>query len=131
MVEVKLENQAKKPKDENCIFNNSLGISWLTAAATRGYPPAQTLLGVLNLQGLGVAKNPSAAADWWERATQKNYGKALYLLGNAFETGVGRKKDLAAAKTLYQDAALAGDAYATDKLLKEKMNEIEKKKMRK
>lgn len=57
-------------------------------AATAGDPAAQRNLGLMYLNGVGVARDPGTAADWFRRAADQDFAPAaanladLYLKGN-------------------------------------------------
>jgi TPR repeat protein len=44
---------------------------WLERAAKQGYAPAQNSLGLMYLNGEGVAANPQLAYVWLERAVRQ------------------------------------------------------------
>lgn len=72
---------------------------------------AMTLLGEIYRQGLGVAEDPVAATEWYDRAAERGdinavYALAIALLGNAGSDRV--KADPARAGRLLEQAAAAG-----------------------
>ncbi len=77
---------------------------WLRAAQD-GDVEAQTTLGEIFEQGLGVPPDYDAARRWYEAAAAKDYPRALTNLGNLYERGLGVAKDPATALIYYRRAA--------------------------
>ncbi len=80
------------------------------AIATRGryvYPEAFYKLGVLYSIGNGVLKNDMVAFDLFRKAVEEDDGNddAQLALGNAYQNGVGTRKDIFAAIKCYEIAA--------------------------
>lgn len=83
------------------------------AAATKGDPRAQLVLGTMYLSGgLGVRRNYGEAAKWLEAAAGQGNMHAAFLLGELYLAGKGEPKDAATAAGLIGKAAEAGDAAA-------------------
>ncbi|PJK31170.1 tetratricopeptide repeat protein [Minwuia thermotolerans] len=65
-------------------------------AARAGDPAAQRNLGLMYLNGVGVARDPETAADWFRRAAEQDFAPAaanladLYLKGNGVEADAER-----------------------------------------
>jgi hypothetical protein len=85
-------------------------------AATEGLPIAQSHLGFLYAEGLGVERNASRAAEWFRRAA--DYGEPLgqAALGAAYYTGSGVPRDRVDAYTWTSLAAAQGNQKALDNL---------------
>jgi hypothetical protein len=76
---------------------------WLQAAEG-GDVEAQTNVGEIYERGMGVAPDYAAAAQWYQKAADKNYGRALFNLGTMYEQGLGVEKDGLKALNLYRQA---------------------------
>ena len=68
------------------------------------------------LDGRGVARDPHAAAQWFEQAATRGLPIAEYRLGALYEKGIGVTRDLPAAMGWYVKAATAGNARAMHNL---------------
>jgi len=68
------------------------------------------------LDGRGVARDPHAAAQWFEQAANRGLPIAEYRLAALYEKGVGVTRDLPAAMGWYVKAATAGNARAMHNL---------------
>ncbi len=77
---------------------------WLQAA-NHGDPQAQTTVGELFEQGLGVAPDPTTAATWYEKAAKQGDTRAMTSLGALYELGRGVPQDPARALFWYRKAA--------------------------
>jgi hypothetical protein len=82
---------------------------WFERAANKGLAPAQYDLAVLHFYGLGVPADPAKARPLLEAAVQQNYVPAMTLLGMCQEA---EEPGSAAAITLWEQAAAAGDPWA-------------------
>lgn len=76
--------------------------------AAAGDATAQYYLGHMYQNGLGVAADKEAAADWYGRAAAQDDPRALYRLGVMLQTGDGITKDLPTAFAMYRRAAEQG-----------------------
>lgn len=63
-------------------------------SADRGIAVSQYFLGLMYLNGLGVAKDPVTAVQWYQKSAEHGYYKAELDLGNLYYRGVGINKDL-------------------------------------
>lgn len=94
----------------------------LTAAAKRGYSPAQFELGTLYLQGVfsgGKSKeNRILAEEWLKKASDAEYLPALYNLAYLYEheRSFDHEKNLEKAFPFYERAALGGYPPAQSKM---------------
>jgi len=70
--------------------------NWMDAAE-QGHFLAQYNLGIMYLEGMGVARSYSAAIRWFSRASQAGFGPAAVNLGFLFEKGLGVPMDAAIA----------------------------------
>ena len=55
--------------------------------AKMGDPHAQSNLGVMYSQGIGVPVDYKSAIMWWKRAAEQGHAKARYNLGVMFQIG--------------------------------------------
>jgi len=96
--------------------NYAEGADLLKPLAERGEAGAQYLLGVLYLQGQGLARSDQDAARLLGRAAEQGYAKAQVRLGDLYAAGRGVARDDMTARAWYQKAAGQGDADAQVKL---------------
>jgi TPR repeat protein len=78
--------------------------------------PAMTLLGELFNQGLGVAQDPTKAAEWYRLAAQQGDPHALSSLGLMAIDGRGMEKNPAQGLAWLEQAAAKGDPSASHNL---------------
>ncbi len=71
---------------------------------------AETLLGVMDGQGQGGARDPAAAVGWWLRAANRGYGPAQLAMAKALANGRGVGADVGRAWIWARLAANAGTA---------------------
>ena len=81
-------------------------------AASRGHAKAQTSLGALYADGVGVAQNYREALHWYRLAAGQGEAAAQYALGLLCDTGRGVPHDSAEAVEWYSKAASQGHADA-------------------
>ena len=84
--------------------------------AAAGDAGAEFELALRLLDGRSVARDPHAAAQWFEQAATRGLPIAEYRLGALYEKGVGVTRDLPAAMGWYVKAATAGNARAMHNL---------------
>jgi len=77
----------------------------LLLEAERGSPTAQTYLGFMFQNGLGVPRNYEAAAGWLNEAAQQGAPTAQFLLGLLFDKGYGVPMDWVQAEVWLNLAA--------------------------
>ena len=73
---------------------------------------AQTFLGVMYRDGIGISKDYVAAAKWFQLATEQGNVPAHYNLALLYEDGTGVLQDYVEAVRLYRLAAEAGHSGA-------------------
>lgn len=104
-------------------------IYWYRKAAKKGNVVAQTLLGMLYMNGQGVDQDFSMAINWFRKSAEKNEAIAQYYLGMMYLKGEGiEQNDSIAADWLHksaeQDNALAqyhlGQMYFSGKGVEQK-----------
>ena len=88
----------------------------LREAAAAGDAAAELELALRLIDGRGVAKDPSAAAQWFEQAAVQDLPLAQYRLAALYEKGLGVARDSALAMSWYTKAATAGNARAMHNL---------------
>lgn len=76
--------------------------------AARGDAKAQHGMGVLNLYGRAMAKNPGKAIIWFSRAARRGHAGAEYELGILNAAGVGVGQDLVQAYVWFSLSAANG-----------------------
>ena len=69
--------------------------SYLKIATAYGHPAAQYALGVMNIKGEGVKRNPQQGLKWLMAAARKRYAPAEAYLGELYWDGkiVPRRPD--------------------------------------
>lgn len=77
----------------------------LQIAAEQGSPTAQTYLGYMYQNGLGVPRNYFAAAGWLQLAAEQGAPTAQFLLGLLFDKGYGVPQDWVQAEVWLNLAA--------------------------
>lgn len=92
------------------------GPAALREAAIAGDPRALFEIGNRYAEGLGVTKDLTEAANWFEKSASHGFAPALYRLGNMNEKGLGTSRNLAKAIDFYQQSAKAGNASAMHNL---------------
>ena len=96
-------------------FQRGLYITALNLALPRardGDPAAMTLVAEIYARGLAVPKNEKAAAEWYEKASDKGVPEAQFQFALILLDGKHVKRDEPRARTLMQAAADAGSRLA-------------------
>lgn len=83
-------------------LKSAIGV-WLQAARA-GDAEAQTTLGEIFEQGLGVPADYRSAATWYQQAAQQGHERAMINLGFLYESGLGVEKDPQRALQWYRRA---------------------------
>lgn len=91
-------------------------VELLQAAALAGNPAAETRLGELHAEGLGVSRSDGHALLWYRRAAGRDYAAAQYHLGNMYLHGKGVIPDKLKARDWFSRAADQGHTGATEQL---------------
>jgi TPR repeat protein len=81
-------------------------------AETTHHPYAQYYLGIMYLDGQGVAPDAKEAARWLRSAAEQGVAQAQYRLGRLYAEGRGVGKDLEEAYAWFGVAAHRGNAKA-------------------
>ncbi|HEY3814759.1 MAG TPA: Localization factor PodJS [Caulobacteraceae bacterium] len=93
--------------------NAPQGVSELSRAANLGYAPAQFYLATLYTTGQsGVAKDPTEARRWTERAALGGDARAMFNLGMFYYEGTGGPKDETEGANWMKKAAELGQVDA-------------------
>ena len=79
-------------------------------AAEQGNPRAQTSLGFLYQNALGVDRDYAQALQWYQKAADQNFAPAEQRLGAMYKNGWGVPKNGAQAKFWFQKAKANGRA---------------------
>jgi len=86
----------------------------LLVEAERGVPIAQTYLGYMYQNGLGVPRDYVVAASWLNQAAQQGAPTAQFLLGLLFDKGFGVPQDWVQAEVWLNLAASQANAQERD-----------------
>lgn len=81
----------------------------MVSAAEKGLAPAQSRLGYMYAEGLGVTQDSEKSEHWYRMAANQGDIDAMVSLGNIY---YGIRNDFNTAFHYYSDAAYAGDAEA-------------------
>ena len=88
------------------------GAPMVFAGGGAGNASGEFGLGDIYYQGLGVEKDRSTAADWYQKAADHDDPRAQVALGSLYLSGEGRPQDVEEAGRLFTKAAEAGDLRA-------------------
>ena len=94
-------------------------------------PAAQCNLGYCLLNGIGAARDPAGAVEWFRRAARQGSVRAMNLLADCCRDGVGTQVDLARAEQLYQEAVSHGSREAEESLRKLRIAKAESRQTKK
>ncbi|MEY4304207.1 MAG: hypothetical protein RIT52_382 [Pseudomonadota bacterium] len=84
---------------------------WLVLAK-QGDADAQSMLGMMYSEGVGVAENDAEALRWYHLAAEQGHANAQLVLGNMYDKGKGVPEDDTEAVRWYRRAAEQGHANA-------------------
>ncbi len=93
-----------------------IAFNLFTKSANLGDTHAQTYLGYLYHNGLGVSQNHNKAHQWYKKAADQNHPTAIYNVGTLYESGSGVIKNIPKAYEMYQKSASLGNQIAMDVL---------------
>jgi clan AA aspartic protease (TIGR02281 family) len=91
-------------------------MGWLSGAANKGSAAAQSNIGLLYENGLGVARDYSEAMRWFRMAAEKGNAAAQNNIGRMVAKGEGVGRDCAIAKQWLERAAAAGSETARNNI---------------
>ena len=80
--------------------------------AKQGDARAQSKLGYMYAEGLGVPQDWAEAAKWFRKAAEQGDARAQVCLGNAYSLGEGVPQDYAEAAKWFREAGEQGEACA-------------------
>ncbi len=100
------------PNDPLLRFEGLKDAQKLRDAARRGDPSAFVELGQRYAEGRGAARDPKAAAQWFEKASANGSAPATYRLGALYREGRGVERNPKTALKHFTEAAEAGNARA-------------------
>ena len=98
------------PSSPSAKGNYEVAESILRAAAERGHPNSQCMLGLLYELGRGVPKDLQLALEWYHKAAAQDYADAQVSIGRCYDRGVGVPQDYGQAVLWFRKAANAGFA---------------------
>lgn len=83
--------------------------SYFELAQQAGHMKAPRYLGLMYLNGEGVAQNAQTAFAYFTQAAEAGDITGQYWLGHCYENGIGTAKDMTKAVRWYQKSAARGD----------------------
>ena len=100
------------------VFNNNLklGIKLLQESADQDNIDAQIMLGLFNMEGVGVDQNYEEAVKWYRKAANLGSAEAQNRLGIRYYNGEGIEQSYEEAVKWFQKAAEQGYAKAQNNL---------------
>jgi len=98
--------------DKEIESHYDLALMLTERAAQQGSPIAQTRLGTIYHEGLGVERNPELAASWFLKAAQRGHPGAQLMIGGFCHLGVGVKANRLAAMRFLLASAAQGNELA-------------------
>jgi len=90
-----------------------LAMQWYKKASDQNSERAESNIGYLYENGLGVARDYAHAASWYQVAATAGFPRAQFHLGSLYDLGHGVPHDAAKARELMQKAADGGDDEAS------------------
>lgn len=84
-------------------------LPYFTQAEREGHMKAPRYLGLMYLNGEGVAKDPAAAFSYFQKAADRGDITGQYWLGYCYENAIGTAKSMSQAIAWYQKSAERGD----------------------
>ena len=85
-------------------------------SAVQGNISAQNILGIMYMNGRGVAQDGAEAVKWYRKSADQGNALGQALLGTMYRTGIGVAQDGAEAVKWYRKAAEKGNEYAQNRL---------------
>jgi len=104
-------------KDEGralILFRKTLAL--LQPLADAGDPEAQTVLGMIHRDGLGVTKNAAEAVLWFQKAADQGWMFGQYHLGVTYLNGLGVPQSDVEAAAWFHKAAASGFHWAQNQM---------------
>jgi hypothetical protein len=103
-------------KSSNTVVNAGSAIARYKQRAEMGDGAAQFHMGMIYLQGSGVARDDAAATEWFRKSAEQGYARAQTELGLSNLLGRGVPQNYAQAAYWLTKAAGQGDALAQENL---------------
>jgi TPR repeat protein len=97
---------------QKAVAGDRTALTELRQQAEKGNPKAQNNLGLMYLQGRGVAQNYSEAMKWYRKAAEQGLDVAQNSLGIMYGNGQGAAQNFAEARRWFRMAADQGNADA-------------------
>jgi uncharacterized protein len=91
-------------------------VRWYRRAAEQGLAGAESNMGIMYEDGLGVAKDYREAAQWYSAAAGHGDSRGQYNLATLYFSGRGVPLDYVSAYVWYSLAAAAGDSRSAAQL---------------
>jgi TPR repeat protein len=95
---------------------NKEALRWFHKAAEGSNPEAQLNLGIVYMNGHGVAQSDKEAVQWWLKSAEQGNAMAQNNLGYFYWSGRGVPKSYKEALKWYRKAAFEGNANAQSNL---------------
>jgi hypothetical protein len=116
-VDAKIETADKYLRGEGVVQDFTQAKYWCDEAAKDKDHRAYYCLGLINRQGLGQAKNPAKAREWFQRGNSEGNVSATSSLAQMYSTGEGGSIDRPRAWFLYFQIVRSGDRSAMSNLV--------------
>jgi TPR repeat protein len=87
-------------------------VPWKSRLANQGNARAQTSLGVMYRDGLGVPQSYAEALKWYRLAADQGLASAQFFLGGMYANGQGVPQDYVLAHMWFNLSAAQGDQAA-------------------
>jgi TPR repeat protein len=94
----------------------SSAMKLLEPTAELGWAEAQSWLGLMHYDGLGIPQDYSVAMKWFFKAAAQGNAQAQYYLGVMYDKGHGARQDYVRAVWWYRQAAQQGETSAQTSL---------------
>ena len=100
-------------------------LHWFRKAAFNGNPQAQTTIGAMYLNGMGMDKDYYTAFEWFDKAATQGFPEAQYNLGIMYVEGLAVSKNDNNALKWLRKASIQGHtgaAHSLAELIKRREN---------
>lgn len=101
---------------KNIQQNNIEAVKWFQMAASQGLNVAQTYLGFMYFNGLGIQQNYFEAEKWYRKAAEQGDEVGQNNLGDLYLTGKGIQQNYIEAEKWFRKAAAQGQPHAQHSL---------------
>lgn len=107
------KEQAKQILDKGIVAyqakDYATALPFFQQAQTLGHSKASRYLGLMALNGYGMAQNPQRAFEYFTTASQAGDTTGQYWLAHCYEQGIGTTKDVKQAFYWYQNSSKRND----------------------